>query len=100
IFGGIHCVAWNFTFPSHQEQLLWRISAVAITCAPLVVFHAWMAVRQAKRYFPKYILYIIYITYITLYFTVRVVLLVLMFTTLRSLSPDAYKAVLWTSLVP
>ncbi|KAG2069675.1 hypothetical protein BDR04DRAFT_1156518 [Suillus decipiens] len=101
IFGGIHCMAWCFAFPSYQEQLLWRISAIAITCAPLVVFYAWMAVRQAKRLtFPKHILYSIYIIYMTLYITVRVVLLVLMFTTLRSLSPDAYKAVSWTSLVP
>jgi hypothetical protein len=33
-FGGIHCIAWFFAFPTCQEQVLWRMSAVAITCTP------------------------------------------------------------------
>ena len=33
-FGGIHCIAWSFQFPSHPEQLIWRISSLTITCAP------------------------------------------------------------------
>ncbi|KAG1889799.1 uncharacterized protein F5891DRAFT_128893 [Suillus fuscotomentosus] len=34
IFGGIHCMAWFFAFPTYQERVLWRMSAVAITCTP------------------------------------------------------------------
>ncbi|KAG2104337.1 uncharacterized protein F5147DRAFT_703936 [Suillus discolor] len=34
IFGGIHCLAWPFTFVTHEEQLLWRICALAITGIP------------------------------------------------------------------
>ena len=37
VFGGIHCVAWSFAFPSSTEQLLWRISSIAITGIPLAV---------------------------------------------------------------
>jgi len=40
LFGGLHCIGWNFDFPSHTEQLLWRIASLAITsipAAPLVV---------------------------------------------------------------
>ncbi|CAG7999667.1 unnamed protein product [Penicillium salamii] len=33
IFGGIHFVAWNFTFPSHTERLLWHISSIVTTAA-------------------------------------------------------------------
>jgi hypothetical protein len=25
VFGGVHCVAWNFQFPTTMERLLWRV---------------------------------------------------------------------------
>ncbi|KAL2671474.1 hypothetical protein Neosp_014064 [[Neocosmospora] mangrovei] len=28
VFGGIHCAAWNFPFPTPVEQLLWRIASL------------------------------------------------------------------------
>jgi len=31
IFGGLHCAAWNFTFPSPTERLLWRICSLVLT---------------------------------------------------------------------
>lgn len=31
IFGMIHCLAWNFEFPSHVEQIMWRICSSVIT---------------------------------------------------------------------
>jgi len=41
VFGALHCIAWNFHFPSHTERLFWRIGSLAITlipAAPLVCF--------------------------------------------------------------
>jgi len=38
IFGALHCIAWNFHFPSHIEQLLWRIGSLTITLTPSVPF--------------------------------------------------------------
>ena len=35
IFGALHCIAWNFHFPSDTEQLLWRIGSLTITLIPL-----------------------------------------------------------------
>src|SRR5258705_1992744 len=37
IFGGLHCIGWNFTYPTTFEQHLWRASSLAITAIPLVV---------------------------------------------------------------
>jgi len=34
IFGALHCIAWNFHFPSDIEQLLWRIGSLTITLTP------------------------------------------------------------------
>ncbi|KAG2747325.1 hypothetical protein P692DRAFT_20954570 [Suillus brevipes Sb2] len=98
IFGGIHCMAWFFAFPTYQEQVLWRMSAVAITCTPYLIFLVTCfiyklsisdAVRKAM-----------FAPCVMLYVAARAILLVLMFTTLRNLPPDAYKAVWWTSYVP
>lgn len=35
IFGAIHCIGWSFEFPSHTEQVLWRLASIAITLSPL-----------------------------------------------------------------
>ncbi|PVF91973.1 hypothetical protein CPB86DRAFT_830300 [Serendipita vermifera] len=29
VFGAIHCIAWSYPFPSHVEQVLWRLSSIA-----------------------------------------------------------------------
>ncbi|KAG1897019.1 uncharacterized protein F5891DRAFT_1192432 [Suillus fuscotomentosus] len=98
IFGGIHGMAWFFAFPTHQERVLWCMSVVAITGTP------WFALLTAPLLAaldtPLLIFILLYALCIMLYITARAVLLVLMFTTLRDLPPDAYRAVLWTSLVP
>ncbi|KAG1764533.1 hypothetical protein EDD22DRAFT_883145 [Suillus occidentalis] len=98
IFGGIHCMAWFFAFPTYQEQVLWRMSAVAITCTP------WLIVlgecQNAIPSIPDAVSKPMFASWVMLYAAARAILLVLMFTTLRNLPPDAYKAVWWTSYVP
>ncbi|KAJ5592956.1 hypothetical protein N7537_009860 [Penicillium hordei] len=43
--GAIHCVAWNFEFPTAVERLLWRLSsvvtAVALPFAYLISDPTW-----------------------------------------------------------
>ncbi|KAG2040468.1 hypothetical protein BDR03DRAFT_1089871 [Suillus americanus] len=99
IFGAIHCMAWFFAFPTYQEQVLWRMSAIAITFTPVVCFRIYFLPGSVQ-----YILGVVYdlicLAFVILYITARAVLLVLMFTTLRNLPPDAYEVVSWTSLVP
>ena len=38
IFGAIHCIAWNFHFPSLTERTMWRATSLIILCAPAVLF--------------------------------------------------------------
>ncbi|KAG2069385.1 hypothetical protein BDR04DRAFT_1021772 [Suillus decipiens] len=98
IFGGIHCMAWFFAFPTYQEQVLWRMSVVAITCSP---WFTYLTVFLLAFLDTSNVMNITIIVFcVMLYITARGVLLVLMFTTLCDLPLDAYKAVLWTSLVP
>jgi hypothetical protein len=36
IFGGVHCLAWQFPFPTGQEKVLWRVCAVYCTAGPFL----------------------------------------------------------------
>ncbi|KAG1827931.1 hypothetical protein EV424DRAFT_1319015 [Suillus variegatus] len=94
IFGGIHCLAWFFTFITNQEQLLWRICALGITGTPWLFFgvtYVYPAVRGTI--IPLFLDLITRLLCIILYITARAILLVLMFTTLRHLPGDAYQVV-------
>ncbi|KAG2099553.1 uncharacterized protein F5147DRAFT_711668, partial [Suillus discolor] len=91
-------MAWFFAFPTPQERVLWRMSAVAITGTPWIGLLAAPLLTALGT--PLLIFILLYALCIMLYITSRAVLLVLMFTTLRHLPLDAYKAVSWTSLVP
>jgi len=54
IFGALHCIAWNFHFPSHIEQLLWRIGSLTITLIPLVPY-VFYAVGFAIEFLQKFL---------------------------------------------
>ena len=34
IFGGLHCLAWNFDFPTTAELVLWRVASLATSALP------------------------------------------------------------------
>ncbi|KAI9863216.1 MAG: hypothetical protein M1813_004036 [Trichoglossum hirsutum] len=36
VFGLLHCIAWNFDFPTPTEKLLWRMASVATAALPCV----------------------------------------------------------------
>lgn len=37
IFGGVHCAAWTYPFPTQVEQIIWRVMSCAIV-VPLCVY--------------------------------------------------------------
>lgn len=39
IFGGIHCLAWNFSFPTYSELILWRVCSLITTLFPILSAH-------------------------------------------------------------
>lgn len=99
IFGAIHCIAWTAAFPSHTEQVLWRISSVAIIGVPgiyLIIFIVGnillnMAYGNSKTM--KSIMKIIMSPLILVYLIARIVLFILAFLSLRSLPPCTFEAV-------
>ena len=94
-FGGIHCIAWSFAFPSQPEQLLWRISSMVITGFPLALVGVGFVGQWLHEVFITLLVLLV-----VLYPVSRIVLLVLSLSTLRSLPPSAYQTVQWTTFLP
>jgi hypothetical protein len=100
VFGGIHCIGWSFDFPSHTEQLLWRISSVAITGIPLGIVVIGMFLNPGPFDISDALSIILIILLTLLYPISRVLLLVVSFTALRSLPSSAFQTVEWTTFLP
>ena len=98
-FGAIHCIAWVFSFPTHTELLMWRISSVAITAVPIYIFLGFIlaALVDSSNYTPEVILIL---PPVILYILARAITLVLAFTSLKDLAPGAYEIVHWTTFIP
>ena len=102
-FGAIHCIAWRFSFPTHTELLMWRVSSVAITAVPVYIplmfaLGVWLGNMDFDTaddiagfsLIPAGLLYVI----------ARAVTLVLALTSLRDLPPGAFDTVHWTTFIP
>jgi hypothetical protein len=57
LFAAIHCVAWNFSFPTPVELLLWRTTCLATIVLPIIAPLQTLGVEFVKicmrRYFPR-----------------------------------------------
>ncbi|KAJ7752857.1 hypothetical protein B0H16DRAFT_1690884 [Mycena metata] len=98
IFGGIHCAAWNALFPSMAEMWIWRISSVFIAAYPalttlLIIGDLYDGIATA-------FLMSFVVVGAMVYPIFRLFLIILSFTTLRSLPPSAFVDVNWSNYIP
>jgi hypothetical protein len=118
VFGAIHCIAWSFDFGSHTELLLWRLSSIAITAAPVLfvltlAVAAQLVVDQGPLRNPYLeiiaclvfclvasLILVLLPLLALLYIAARLTTPVLAFMNLASLPPGAFQAVYWTTLIP
>ncbi|KAF8318574.1 uncharacterized protein EI90DRAFT_2941737 [Cantharellus anzutake] len=101
IFGGIHCSAWSFPFPTHAESLIWRICAVYITVAPALGPGAVEILTSTR--FQSYQFHgdrVFGLAAATIYVVARIILFVLTFASLRSPSASLYRTPSWSSFIP
>ncbi|KAF7365590.1 hypothetical protein MVEN_00432400 [Mycena venus] len=107
IFGAIHCVAWNVTFPSVGEMLMWRSCSLVVAAVPFLMTLSVTLLTLANTKFQQWvkptilvICSVVFATSIPAYIVARLVLIVLSFTTLRALPPDAFVDVNWSTYIP
>ncbi|KAJ7701026.1 hypothetical protein B0H16DRAFT_1705523 [Mycena metata] len=101
IFGGIHCAAWNALFPSMAEMWIWRISSVFIAAYPvLFMLSGAISVWADDNGIAYAVLAIFIVVGFVVYPICRLFLIILSFTTLRSLPPSAFVDVNWSNYIP
>lgn len=99
LFGGIHCVAWSFKFPSVEEQCIWRISAVNVTVIPIIMATLVSFVIAGFSSAIRISLYMS-IPCMVVYGISRFALLVLPLIALRSLPPLSLVEFKWSAFIP
>jgi len=105
IFGGLHCIGWNFTYPTAFEQHLWRASSLAITVIPLIVAPIDYILENYKldKGFLKVVrltLDLIMTILLFIYVPARLTLIGQAFALLRKQPQDAFLAVDWNQYIP
>jgi hypothetical protein len=46
VFGALHCLAWNYHFPTLAEHLLWRICSILMAALPILFIPLIVAWRE------------------------------------------------------
>ncbi|KEF63738.1 uncharacterized protein A1O9_01716 [Exophiala aquamarina CBS 119918] len=126
VFGGLHCLAWNFHFPTPVERLLWRICSIIISVSipaawltstvvsfvlKRVLPNIWYGHVQSESYFHStsdrvsvrdwFAFHrVIHAIGLILYVLARLYLIAEMFSSLRSQPAAAYITVEWTNFWP
>ena len=125
LFGGVHCLAWSFPFPTSQEKVLWRVCTVYCTASPFIIAAGgtvfWAAEYDAIPWWIKslfrsisnciawllglhpmmgFAFYLIAFSPMIFYVICRIILVVLTFTSLRAPPPGVFAATSWTSFFP
>ncbi|PVF92169.1 hypothetical protein CPB86DRAFT_717954 [Serendipita vermifera] len=115
IFGGVHCLAWSFPFPSNTDKILWQYSSVVMILVPVLLCLSTVAILFKRKYdgegnyhssyfcaeaLARPLLFISLFPGAFMYISARVLTMYLAFKTLDSLPESAFKTVPWTQLIP
>ena len=93
IFNSIHIFAWNFSFASEYERLLWHIASVG-ACGAITLAWAATFIR------PKTLGFILAGLSATFYCICRIYLMVEVFVGLRSVPATLYRSSAWQNALP
>ncbi|KAJ7701019.1 hypothetical protein B0H16DRAFT_1834272, partial [Mycena metata] len=101
ILGSIHCAAWNAPFTSMSEMWIWRISSAFIAAYPvLTILFAAINVWAPYNNIARTVIRSVMVFGFVVYPLCRLFLIILSFTTLRSLPPSAFMDVTWSNYIP
>lgn len=49
VFGGLHCFAWNFEFPTQIELICWRVASLTSAILPMLTLGASLILRRISK---------------------------------------------------
>ncbi|KAK4863607.1 hypothetical protein LT330_002385 [Penicillium expansum] len=112
-FCGIHVAAWNSTFPTRQEQIVWRVFSLfaLFIIWPLYLKYLWAFYclqrtsddkekRVSSASWSKAFDLLFVLVWFCCYATARWGSIILMFISLRALPAGSYTTVDWLSSIP
>lgn len=104
LFGGVHAVAWNFSFPTRIELIFWRYATICTVAAPigvilLIILSAVLPVSNRLTSYLNTLFLVLGIFLTALYPIARLFILVEMFRTLYFLPPGSFIST-WATSVP
>ncbi|KAL6718772.1 hypothetical protein ACLMJK_003006 [Lecanora helva] len=94
VFTSIHVAAWNVTFPTPTERLLWRIASIGAWGAMLIFFLTLFLPNGSRQFVAACIFGL------SMEFTVRAYLIVEALIELRALPAKTYDDVPWKDFLP
>jgi hypothetical protein len=96
-FGAIHCIAWDFSFPSPRERLLWRIFSITAAGIPGAFYVIGIYCRAVHD---THVPDTIYFPFFVVYFVARMYLWFETFASLKSVPKGVYDSIGWMNYVP
>ncbi|KAJ6565630.1 hypothetical protein DFH09DRAFT_1278646 [Mycena vulgaris] len=100
IFGAIHCAAWSAVFPTVDEMWMWIACSLMVTATPVLLAALFILYMTTENDVIYIISLAVFIGAIPSYTIARFFLIILPFTTLRSLPPDTFTDVNWSIYIP
>ena len=105
IFGGLHCIGWNFTYPTEKEQNLWRATSLAITAIPVIVAPIDYVLenfelKEGSGRIVRFALDLVMTVLLFAYVPARLSLIAQALSLLRNQPQSAFLAVNWTQYIP
>jgi len=107
LFGGVHCFAWSFPFPTKREAFLWRFCALYCTVFPVAllafgfsVAAIWQCMHCLSEDIRDGVVSLSSVLFTIGYIVCRIILLMITFTSFRAARPAIYEATNWTFFFP
>ncbi|KAG1814691.1 uncharacterized protein BJ212DRAFT_347280 [Suillus subaureus] len=100
VFGGIHCLGWNYFFHSHAEHILWRATSLVLICVPVFFLLNTLAFMHRGKFWLVIFGFSSAQIVSLIYIMARVTLIVLILLSLQSPPTGIYDTVAWTGFIP
>lgn len=95
VLGALHLAAWNYEFPTQKRALIWRGASLALAASGFVCFVGWLSSVRDSAIEGM----VIGITG-SVALVSRIILVILMFLSLRALPCSAHQTIPWIQYIP